>query len=189
MTRDCSFFVQCGVLSFLLFPCRYTKLLFGQDYYKYGSVGHNGRPMDQVTCEPDSSIAYFAASYACDTAISSGPIHPEVGFGIPFNVKCTAIPAAGLVFECFDLAPDTDFSGFNASIANSAPINCSGTMIFSYQISASSALLTETGEIYEETVSFSLGDTMFDPEFALKVSMFNNLVLSSDISPSNTSAG
>jgi hypothetical protein len=152
-------------------------------------VGHDGGTVDTVICEPDSSIDHIAVSYACDTSIGTGPIPPEVGFGIHFNVKCTATTAAGLVFECFDLAPDTDFSAFTSSIANSAPIDCTGTMIYAYRVWASSAILTETGLIEEKTIDFSTAATTFDPELALKVSMFNNLVLLSDITPSPTSAG
>jgi hypothetical protein len=113
------------------------KTLFLQDYYKYGHAnytGHDGSATDELLCEPFSTTSFVAVSYACDISISTGPIPPEVGFGAYFNLKCTGMPADGLVFECFDLAPDTDFSGFNLSIANAAPIDCAKDMIYAYQV-------------------------------------------------------
>jgi hypothetical protein len=61
-------------------------------------------------------------------------------------------------------------------------------MIYAYQVWATTAILTETGGIDEKTISFSPAATTFYPELALKVSMFNKLVLLSDITPSPTSA-
>lgn len=92
----------------------------------------------------------------------------------------------GLIFECFDLALDTDFTAFNASIANSPPIDCAADMIYAYQVVVSFTILTDAAGINAVAVLYSPGDVRFDPEFALNVSMYSNLV--SDIAPSPTSA-
>jgi hypothetical protein len=188
--RGLCFFFSHGVALNLCFPISSHKTLFVQDYYKYGSAnytGHDGSATDEVVCEPYSTTNFLAVSYACDTSISSGPIPPEVGFGFNFNLKCTAMPAKGLIFECFDLAPDTDFSGFELSINNTSPIECAKEMIYAYQVLVGYTQLTDAGGIDSKSVTFSPGATTFDPEFAVNVSMLSTLV--SDATPSPTSLG
>ena len=104
-------------------------------------------------------------------------------FGLSFNLKCTAAPTGDLIFECFDLAPDTDFDAFNLSIANSAPIDCAGDMIYSYQVAVSYTKATEAGGIDQGIFTYTPGDVKFDPEFALNVSMFSTLVSHITLSP------
>jgi hypothetical protein len=185
----CYFFSHCVVLN-LCFSMSSHKILFVQHYYKYGPAnytGHDGSATDEVVCEPYSSTDFLAVSYACDTSISTGPISPDVGVGFNFNLKCTAMPAEGLIFECFDLAPDTDFSGFELSINNTSPIECAKEMIYAYQVLVGYTQLTEAGVIDSKGVSFSPGATTFDPGFAVNVSMLSTLV--SDTTPSPTSLG
>jgi hypothetical protein len=65
--------------------------------------------------------------------------------------------------------------------------SCFREMIYAYQVLVGSTQLTDEGVFDRKTSIFSPGTTTFDPEFAVNVSMFSNLV--SDLTPSPTSRG
>ena len=164
-----------------------------KDFFTYGPSDFTGQQDGmtsgvELSCEPyvpSGDDGPFAVSLGCDQPVLNSPVPPGEGYAFPFTSHCTATPAVGLIFECYDLDGGTvDFTPFLDSVATGDAIECASDPTYFFNVATTNFLAMEGGGVDANTAYFTVGSKTMNTDFAVNSSMFSSLV--SEPSPAPT---
>ena len=136
--------------------------------------------MVDLTCEPyvpSGEDGPFAVYLGCEQPVLNSVISPGAGFGMPYTSICTASPAVGLVFECYDLKSGTsDFTTFLDEVANGGTIPCASDPTYFFNVATTNFIAQAGGAVDANTAYFTVGSKTMNNDFAVNTTMFSSLV-------------